>query len=65
MHYIAEIERRVDANMIRTDYRQLVRTQKDRERQIVIPYLFIYKMTIISYLLLQYFELSTRCEVLS
>ena len=28
MHYIAEIERRVDANMIQTDYRQLVRTQK-------------------------------------
>jgi len=28
MHYIAEIERRVNANMIRTDYRQLVRTQK-------------------------------------
>ena len=28
MHYIAEIERRVDANMIRTDYRQLARTQK-------------------------------------
>jgi len=28
MHYIAEIERRVDANMIRTDYRQSVRTQK-------------------------------------
>lgn len=44
MHYIAEIERRVDANMIRTDYRQLVRTQKDRERQIVIPYLFIYHL---------------------
>ena len=42
MHYIAEIERRVGANTIRTDYRQLVRTQKDRERQIVIPYLFIY-----------------------
>ena len=52
MHYIAEIERRVNANMIRTDYRQLVRTQKDRERQIVIPYLFIYQMTIISPLLL-------------
>ena len=28
MHYIAEIEQREDANMIRTDYRLLVRTQK-------------------------------------
>ena len=28
MHYIAEIERRVDANMIRTDYRQLETSAK-------------------------------------
>ena len=31
----------------------------------MIPYLFIYEMTIISYLLLQYLELSTSCEVLT